>query len=422
MPTTTHNNNNLLNDEITSVNISHLEKLYREVVTSEGVRLGVVDIYLDAPDYTLVFDADEGFTCLDDISRAVVFYCRYYKQNPSISHLQKIESLIDTIFFLQADNGYFYNFIYPDFSINHTHINSTASPNFWTWRAMWALSEVQLLNAPELKRFLPSVNNVLNSLIEKILILIDGKQKLIDFNGIKIPEFVGNIGADQIAVIIASLTNCYGFSSDTKIKNLIKTLGEALLKTQYGNKSVFPYFAFLSWKNTWHAWGNCQSCALLYSGMITGNVSFIVAGKNELEYFFPYLVSHGFISQFELKQVGDKVECYGNKQFPQISYDIRVMVFAAIYAYEITGEISFAQLAANVAMWLFGRNVANYIMYDSSTGRCYDGIDSSRVVNKNSGAESTIEALLILNEIEKFPLIKKILDEFIINQNKKMIE
>ncbi len=73
-------------------------------------------------------------------------------------------------------------------------------------------------------------------------------------------------------------------------------------------------------------------------------------------------------------------------------------------------------------MWLFGRNVANYIMYDSSTGRCYDGIDSSRVVNKNSGAESTIEALLILNEIEKFPLIKKILDEFIINQNKKMIE
>jgi hypothetical protein len=109
------------------------------------------------------------------------------------------------------------------------------------------------------------------------------------------------------------------------------------------------------------------------------------------------------------------------EQFPQISYDIRVMVFAAIYAYDNTSELEFAHMAAKLSMWLFGSNAANYRMYDSITGRCYDGIDSSSSVNKNSGAESTIEALLILNEIEKFPVIKKILVEYIIKQNEEII-
>ena len=35
-------------------------------------------------------------------------------------------------------------------------------------------------------------------------------------------------------------------------------------------------------------------------------------------------------------------------------------------------------------------------MYDPATGRCYDGINSPVDINRNSGAESTIEALLAL--------------------------
>ena len=33
-------------------------------------------------------------------------------------------------------------------------------------------------------------------------------------------------------------------------------------------------------------------------------------------------------------------------------------------------------------------------MYDHETGRCFDGINARNSINKNSGAESTIECLL----------------------------
>ena len=38
-------------------------------------------------------------------------------------------------------------------------------------------------------------------------------------------------------------------------------------------------------------------------------------------------------------------------------------------------------------------------MYDENTGIVFDGIESAQKVNMNSGAESTIEALLSLQKI-----------------------
>jgi hypothetical protein len=48
-------------------------------------------------------------------------------------------------------------------------------------------------------------------------------------------------------------------------------------------------------------------------------------------------------------------------------------------------------------------------MYDPATGRCFDGISDSTRINRNSGAESTIEALYTLLEIEQYPLARKYL-------------
>ena len=53
-----------------------------------------------------------------------------------------------------------------------------------------------------------------------------------------------------------------------------------------------------------------------------------------------------------------------------------------------------------------GANDAGTIMYSTSTGICFDGIRSATSVNKNSGAESTIEALLTMEIAEVNPAIK----------------
>ena len=42
-------------------------------------------------------------------------------------------------------------------------------------------------------------------------------------------------------------------------------------------------------------------------------------------------------------------------------------------------------------------------MYDAASGRCFDGIHGPDQINKNAGAESTIEALYALMEVERYP-------------------
>jgi hypothetical protein len=51
-------------------------------------------------------------------------------------------------------------------------------------------------------------------------------------------------------------------------------------------------------------------------------------------------------------------------------------------------------LAALVAAWYFGANRAGRPMYDGASGRTYDGVSGDGVINRNSGAESTIHGQL----------------------------
>ena len=55
-----------------------------------------------------------------------------------------------------------------------------------------------------------------------------------------------------------------------------------------------------------------------------------------------------------------------------------------------------------------GNNSPREQMYDPVTGRCFDGIQDSASVNKNAGAESTIEALMALVELEHYPFAEEI--------------
>jgi len=80
-----------------------------------------------------------------------------------------------------------------------------------------------------------------------------------------------------------------------------------------------------------------------------------------------------------------------------------------IRLYEATHKTVYLKMAGLSASWFLGNNVLGLPMYDSLTGRCFDGIRDSVTLNKNSGAESTIEALLTFVELAKYPLAMKYL-------------
>ncbi|HPE57641.1 MAG: hypothetical protein PHU97_02615 [Bacteroidales bacterium] len=384
-------------DEFTYINTSHLEHLYEELIIGTDT-LGAVWIYCDAPDYQVVTDDDEGFTCVDDVARALVFYCRSYNKNATQEKHEKINQMLAFLRHMQGYNNYFYNFMFPNEAINTLHPNSVAGKNFWSWRACWALSEVCLTTDPDLESLRSLAAASLEMLIPKIIAIADEYPGVESFDGVQIPALAAHYGSDQLALMTVVLSNYYSYVGANEILNTIEKMGEILTGTRITD-TIAERFAFLSWKNTWHAWGNAQSYALLCAGEVTGRGDFNEAAIEEITNFYPYILDAG-LTGFSAKKENGILSTFDQRYYPQIAYALRPMVFAAVKAWEITGESRFAEIAADAGSWYLGNNPAGKAMYDTLTGRCFDGIDGPASVNYNSGAESTIEALLALQCIE----------------------
>ena len=84
------------------------------------------------------------------------------------------------------------------------------------------------------------------------------------------------------------------------------------------------------------------------------------------------------------------------------------MIYASLEAFHITGDEAYAILASKLTLWYFGNNPAKQVMYDHLSGRTFDGINSASKTNYNSGAESTIEALLSIQAMESNAIAKRI--------------
>jgi len=392
-------------------NPAHLEHLYEERVI-DGDTLGCIWIYCEAPDYRLVGDSDEGFTCVDDVARSLVFYSRKAMADPSPANLLKIRRLTRFLLHMRADNGYFYNFLLPDGTRNTTHENSRAIPGWWTWRAFWALSEMRLVGDSSLSNLRAEVTPILDSLVTRMDSLCLDPAMPVMFDGITLPACLASLGADQLSVVLTGLVRYEQVARSDKGRALILHFGNLLFRDRIGGATNPHEYAFFSWQNQWHAWGNGQAYALLMAGQLLGHPPFIDAAINEVRNFYPYLLDQGYISAFRLDcEQGCQVR--DEKQFPQIAYGLRPMITAALEAYRVTADTTYARTAALLGAWYFGRNASGRPMYDPATGRTYDGLNSARDINNNAGAESTIEGLLSLQAINAFQPAKARLDHYL---------
>jgi hypothetical protein len=78
----------------------------------------------------------------------------------------------------------------------------------------------------------------------------------------------------------------------------------------------------------------------------------------------------------------------------QIAYGVDARLQGLLAVANAANLPGLRQVATFVAAWYFGANRAGEPMYDPATGRTYDGISADGVINRNSGAESTIHGLL----------------------------
>ena len=389
-----------------SINTAHLDALYEEI-KFEGDTVGIIHIYAEAPDYKWKGDDNEGIACVDDASRAAIFYLRHFKTTSDPEHLRKARMLLKFLLAMQAPNGYYYNFIWPDGTIHKDGVTTKAEPNWWAWRAFWAFGEaLAVLDVnDELERPIRHqrevvANNILN---EKSFASFETDTAM----GIFIPTWLPKAcGTDQASIILIGMSMMLQqpstrdlISKDT-ITAFIRHFAEGIYLMQIEQPDSLHDGAFLSWENLWHAYGNIQAYALMTAGKVIDDEHMTSHGLYEVDHFYPAILTAGGLDHFSVKVVEGKIARYDASQFPQIAYGRRPMIWAALKAYEITAEKKYLILARELAGWLKGNNPAKFSMYDVDTGRGYDGINSADQINKNAGAESTIEALLSLQALE----------------------
>lgn len=389
------------------VNKSHLDYLYKEIEV-DGKEMAIIHIYSNAPDYKYVGDDDEGYACVDDAARAAIFYLEYYKAYNDSSSLYKFNKLIEFLLYMQADNGFFYNFIWEEGSINKTYKTSVAEPNWWSWRALWALMEYykQFNNLFDSK--MERVKKSIEKIITAIKQNIPKEKDIIIIEGIKFPQWLpSRFASDQSALLSIILSDYYIISEDKEILNYLNSLVQGIMMMQINDPEFEFNGAFLSWQNTWHGWGNSQAYALLKANQVLKDEKIKTSALLELNHFYETLIKNDFLSYFKIQKKNCRYEVIESDKFSQIAYSMRPMIFALLEAYEVTSDKTYAIKAGRVAQWFIGKNPAFEVMYDPHRGIFYDGIENEKLVNKNSGAESTIEGLLSLLRISLNPIALK---------------
>ena len=383
------------------VNTAHLNSLFQTVkLAANGVEVGTVAIYSEAPDYHLVTDADEGFTCVDDVARAAIFWLNEPDFATNTDKQAKHKLATEFVLQLQAPAteagaGYFYNFLWPDKTINKTYKTSVAEANFWSWRALWALSEAYPTYLKSDPAFAARIRTAMDRVVANMLRDFGSKPKDYTFiKGITVPKWLPfGSGTDQAAIMLLGLANYQQIAPNVANLTLIDQLAAGILAMQQGDATKFPYSAFLSFENGWHAYAADQAYALQRVGKQLNKPDWVAAARKEIDTFYPYLLKEGFLESFSVEARDGGVGLLQSNKFPQIAYGIRPVIWATMEAYDQTRDAKYLDLAKQLYGWFQGKNAASTVMYDPATGRGYDGLLNNTRINQNAGAESTIESL-----------------------------
>jgi hypothetical protein len=219
-------------------------------------------------------------------------------------------------------------------------------------------------------------------------------------NGFLVPRWLlYNSAADATSELMLGLVNYAQASNDRRVFEYLQKFSAGLLAMQCRRETAEPRGMFLSWRNIWHGWGNSQSQALASTAALLQDHKIREAVQREVDLFYPFWMKNAWLRELEFVEE-PAWRLARADTFPQIAYAVRPMVAGALRLAEISGEDRYAELGGELATWFFGNNSAHALMYDSQTGRGYDGILSSTKINRNAGAESTIEALLTLLAVE----------------------
>jgi hypothetical protein len=344
-----------------------------------GDRLGPFR-FADAP--------GEGLGCVDDVARAAIVYLWHHEATGSPASLARALEALRFVRAMSAGDGTYFNFIASNGHINSTGSTSTPGLNWWTARAFWALAE----GARVLARTEPVTAAVLRLNCQATVRALarDQRPSYGRFRG-GLPAWLAAGAADVSSVFVLGLLALDRAGPSPLARELAARYAEGIVACERGSPDRYPYHAHLpsDAPGLWHAYGAHMLHALAAAGAALGRDDFLAAARREADHFTTHLIiSGGPLESFSPAPV----------PYPQIAYGVSATGLGLLELARATGEPRYARMAALLASWLDGNNSAGVPMFDAASGRFWDGLDA-KGPSENSGAESTIEGLLMLLQL-----------------------
>lgn len=375
-----------------NINLAHLDYL-SETISLDSTEVLIVYIYADAPDYERIEAAGEGITAVDDVARAALVYLKYYEQFGGEENLEKAKNALKFVLYMQAEDGQFYNFIFDDHTINRDGRTSIKSFDYWSIRAIRAMSYGYSVFISNDQAFAGQLKSAVELTFPHIEKWMASKGQYILRFPVNIPLWLINNAGDQSSELVLGLIDFYIATGDVRAEEYIRKLTDGLVKFQISTGEYSG--AHLSWQNLWHAWGAHQVQAVSEAYTLFKEEKWLTSLTRGAD-FLSKVVAEDNLN--ELTFIGtDSVTV---KKYPQIAYGIHAVSSGLMEAYLVTKNEEYRESMMKGLDWFNGGNSAGVVMYDPSTGRTFDGIDLNGV-NMNSGAESTIEALLLFLEMRE---------------------
>jgi len=352
----------------------------------------------------------QGAYDTDDVARAAVAYLTHYRYYGDDHSLQYARGALRFVLYMQTTSGpnagNFVLWMQPDGTLNPMPTPADA-PNpadagasFWLARALWALGE----GYATFKTVDPAFAAVLATRMELAMGALDSELvgpnygQYDTLHGYQTPKWLIGDGADASSEALLGLAAYYKASGSAEAGKLATELGTGIAGYQFGSARDWPWQALLPWARSvsdWHAYAAHMADSLAVAGPLLGHADWVAAAERDANLFETHQqVAFGPVNGL-LPALDDAT---------QLAYGAETTTDGLLAVSHASGKRVYRQLAGLAAAWFFGNNAAGVAMYQPDSGVVYDGINGDGTINRNSGAESTIEGLLALMNAVNDPI------------------
>jgi glycosyltransferase involved in cell wall biosynthesis len=316
-------------------------------------------------------DLSSGYT-LDDNARALISMAMLYKTWGDKDCLESISKYLNFIELCQQPNGNFLNYMDKVKRFTSQNVNTNLDDS--NGRAIWALGYIL-----SLKDLLP------DEIRFKAALLFE--RSMNHMHGIH--------STRAIAFAIKGLFYYQNSTPKPETLDMIRILSDRLFQ-MYKNESTEHW----DWFESYLTYANSiLPEAMLYAWLITGNQDYKETAINSLRFLLSKTFNKNGIEVISNKkwlQKGEEAEPFGEQPI-----DVAYTIMTLNAFYNVLKDEEYRTKIITAFNWFLGENRLHQIVYNPSTGGCYDGLEEFNV-NLNQGAESTLSYLMARLTIEDY--------------------